>query len=197
MDFTGSDMAYRGGSGTNALHHQEQLPNYSTTPTDSSSYAYSSFSNGSSPVHTDDGANEQLIIAHLESIVRDMIHSVNIRNFEDSAHPWCNHMAPNARVVPGNLLQAVEMDRKGYLGWLNNITAARPHFSQTITELMTTVKNEKTAEIIASKDTHGSPPGLVKPSIVMMEFKLFDRHAWMCTSIRSVHGIESMPGMPG
>lgn len=193
MDFPGSDGAYRGGHSVTALH-QEELAQYPPTPAASISYAPSSFSCGSSPAFTDDGTHDQIVIAHLENIVRDMIHSVNIRNFEDQAHPWSTHMAPNARVVPGNLLSAVEMDRKGYLEWLNNITAARPHFSQTITELMTTVKNEKSAEVIASKDTHGSPPGLVKPSIVMMEFKLFDRHTWMCTSIRSVHGIESMPG---
>lgn len=182
------------GLDSNQASAQEELASFSPSTSVSSQYMHTSVTSGRSPTLTDDEAKDQVIVAHLESIVRDMIHSVNIRNFEPQAHPWNKHMSPNARVVPGNLLQATEMDRSGYLAWLSNICAVRPHFFQTITDLMTTVKNEKFAEVIASKDTHGSPPGLVKPSIVMMEFRLFDRNTWRCISIRSVHGIQPMPG---
>lgn len=173
--------------------HQEGQIQFPPSPTESSHYTHSSLASGSLPAFTDDESSESVIML-LENIVKDMIHSVNIRNFDPDAHPWSTHMLPNARVMPGNLLQAVEMDRHGYLEWLKSVCAVRPHFSQTITDLMTTMKNEKSAEVIASKDTHGSPPGLVKPSIVVLEFRLYERRGWMCTSIRSVHGIGSMPG---
>lgn len=196
MDLSGSTESCQDQLSSRASD-QEEVAQSSPSTTASGQNTQTSLTSGSSPYLSDDRTNDQCIIAHLESIVRDMIHSVNIRNFEPQAHPWNLHMSPNAKVVPGNLLHAAEMDRSGYLKWLSSICAARPHFSQTITDLMTTVKNEKYAEVIAAKDTHGSPPGLVKPSIVIMQFRLFDQQTWKCISIRSVHGLESMPGMPG
>jgi hypothetical protein len=129
------------------------------------------------------------VTVKLDGVVRDMIAAVNERNFSPACHPWSTHMSPTARVLPGNLLSACEMDRQAYLDWLKSVCSTRPHFQQTITDLMIEVKHGRCAEVICQKETHGSPPGLVKPSIVSMEFRLLDGQ-WLCVSIRSVHGVS-------
>ncbi|EGP85523.1 unnamed protein product [Zymoseptoria tritici ST99CH_1A5] len=162
--------------GSPSTAHRPSISDPSTSPSTCTTYSESA---------------EQLIVLKLDGVVRDMITAVNERNFSSARPPWSTNMSPTARVVPGNLLSAEEMDRQGYLDWLNKITAARPHFRQIITDLMIEVKHGRSAEVIAQKETHGSPPGLIKPSIVSMEFRLVEER-WLCTSIRSVHGIGSM-----
>lgn len=132
---------------------------------------------------------------YLESLSKSCTASLNARNFSTSAPGWSqtslrwtaefdNHVDDGARHSGHNLQTFLQLQRE--------TSEQFPQYHMKITGISSDVEEQKgMGRVFTTLEVTGIPPGVVRQSMVMSEYKLLDGR-WLCTRSVGVRGVPHL-----
>ena len=171
-------------------------------------------------VHSKGGGSSsisQITSWQLETIAREGVDAVNVRNFDESTSPWTSYSpsfenvtgrssgppatwaSPSLPITPrdkrSTYIQPQEPEPGSLSAFLNfeqGLADANPDYHIEILDVECTFANEQAsyAAVIMTAQIHGLPSGVVRPILGTWDFAYAkDEKRWMATRLTTVHGV--------
>ncbi|KAK4624344.1 hypothetical protein CLAFUW4_03960 [Fulvia fulva] len=132
-------------------------------------------------IHGDEIAN------HIEIIVRSVADATNSRIFDQDQSPW-DDFSPLFEAFIGDV-NVKRSNLTHFIAHLRKMCTTHPEFYFQVTSLNVNVSPKKQiAEVFLNMDFEGMPPGIVRPAVATISFRLVGEK-WLCTKWTSLRGL--------